>query len=287
MLYYQPLKIKSYKMRLIFIIFIFLMMPACSWLDSNPSDEDNIPVGQEDDDTDISVIPLINIITKFLPETYRQDISQGNEITPEMLLEIKPDMNKSQVRFVLGTPLIQDSFHKNRWDYIYVVRQKGKFIESRHLILTFKKDKLVNLTGDLIDRNKDVKNMEFQNAKEWDEESLAEEQKKFGDIEDKKETLEKSNGSIDNEQIQSVEEPVKGKAVEESGSVSQSVKEPVKKNAVEESGSVSQSANEPVKKNAVEESGSVSQSVKEDLNTSLPDKEDPGYFELLMENIGF
>ena len=268
MLYYQPLKIKSYKMRLIFIIFIFLMMPACSWLDSNPSDEDNIPDGQEDDDTDISVIPLINIITKFLPETYRQDISQGNEITPEMLLEIKPDMNKSQVRFVLGTPLIQDSFHKNRWDYIYVVRQKGKFIESRHLILTFKKDKLVNLTGDLIDRNKDVKNMEFQNAKEWDEESLAEEQKKFGDIEDKKETLEKSNGSIDNEQIQSVEEPAKGKAVEESGSVSQS-------------------ANEPVKKNAVEESGSVSQSVKEDLNTSLPDKADPGYFELLLENIGF
>ncbi|MDA9093961.1 outer membrane protein assembly factor BamE [Methylophilaceae bacterium] len=225
------------------------MVPACSWLDSNPSDEDNIPAGQEDDDTDISVIPLINIITKFLPETYRQDISQGNEITPEMLLEIKPDMNKSQVRFVLGTPLIQDSFHKNRWDYIYVVRQMGKFIESRHLILTFKKDKLVNLTGDLIDRNKDVKNMEFQNAKEWDEESLAEEQKKFGDIEDKKETLEKSNGSIDNEQIQSAEEPFKG--------------------------------------NAVEESGSVSQSVKEDLNTSLPDKEDPGYFELLLENIGF
>ena len=110
--------------------------------------------------------------------------------------------------------------------------------------------------------------MEFQNAKEWDEEALAEEQKKFGDIEDKKETLEKSNGSIDNEQIKSVEEPAKDKSVEESGSVSQS-------------------ANEPVKKNAVEESGSVSQSVKEDLNTSLPDKEDPGYFELLLENIGF
>ena len=38
MLYYQPLKIKSYKMRLIFIIFIFLMMPACSWLDPNESE---------------------------------------------------------------------------------------------------------------------------------------------------------------------------------------------------------------------------------------------------------
>ena len=240
-------------MRLIFIIFIFVMVPACSWLGSNPSDEDSILVGQEDDDTDLSVIPLINIITKYLPEAYRQDISQGNKITPEMLLEIKPGMNKSQVRFVLGTPLIQDSFHKSRWDYIYVVRKEGKFIESRHLILSFKKDILVNLTGDLIDRNKNIKAMESEKSsskvKEWDEESLSDEQKKFSDIEDKDETLEKSNSSIDNEQRESVEKPVK--------------------------------------KNAVEESGSVSQSVKEDLKTSIPDKEDSGYFELLMENIGF
>jgi len=233
------------------------MMPACSWLGSDSSDEDNIPAGQEDDDTDISAIPLINIVTKFLPETYRQDVPQGNEITPEMLLEIKPGLNKSQVRFVLGTPLIQDSFHKDRWDYIYVIRKEGKFIESRHLILTFKKDMLVNLTGDLIDRNEAIKVKEaekpFGTAKEWDEETLAEEQKKFGDAEGKNEILEKNNSSLDNEQKQLVEEPIK----------------------------------KPIKKNAVEESGSVSQSVKEDLKTSLPDKEDPGYFELLMENIGF
>ncbi len=233
------------------------MMPACSWLGSDSSDEDNIPAGQEDDDTDISAIPLINIVTKFLPETYRQDVPQGNEITPEMLLEIKPGLNKSQVRFVLGTPLIQDSFHKDRWDYIYVIRKEGKFIESRHLVLTFKKDMLVNLTGDLIDRNEAIKVKEaekpFGTVKEWDEETLAEEQKKFGDAEGKNEILEKNNSSLDNEQKQLVEEPIK----------------------------------KPIKKNAVEESGSVSQSVKEDLKTSLPDKEDPGYFELLMENIGF
>ena len=233
------------------------MMPACSWLGSDSSDEDNIPAGQEDDDTDISAIPLINIVTKFLPETYRQDVPQGNEITPEMLLEIKPGLNKSQVRFVLGTPLIQDSFHKDRWDYIYVIRKEGKFIESRHLVLTFKKDMLVNLTGDLIDRNEAIKVKEaekpFGTVKEWDEETLAEEQKKFGDAEGKNEILEKNNSSLDNEQKQLVEEPIK----------------------------------KPNKKNAVEESGSISQSVKEDLKTSLPDKEDPGYFELLMENIGF
>ena len=240
-------------MRLIFIIFIFMLTSACSWLSSDSSNEENIPVGQEDDDTDLSVIPLINIITKYLPETYRQDISQGNEITSEMLLEIKPGLNKSQVRFVLGTPLIQDSFHKNRWDYIYVIRKEGKFIESRHLILTFEKDVLVGLIGDLIDRNENIKVEEskkpFGTVKEWDGETLNEEQKKFENIEDKNEILEKNNSSLDNKQ-----------------------KQPAKV---------------PIKKNAVEESGSVSQSVKEDLKTSLPDKEDPGYFELLMENIGF
>ncbi len=223
-----------------------MMTSACSWLSSDSSNEENIPVGQEDDDTDLSVIPLINLITKYPLETYRQDVSQGNEITPEMLLEIKPGLNKSQVRFVLGTPLIQDSFHKNRWDYIYVIRKEGKFIESRHLVLTFEKDVLVGLTGDLIDRNEDIKVEEskkpFGTVKEWDEEALIEEQKKFENIEDKNEILDK-NTSLDNEQ-----------------------KLP---------------ANEPVKKNAVEESGSVSQSVKEDLKTSLPDKEDPSYLSFL------
>jgi len=53
------------------------------------------------------------------------DIQQGNEIDAEMLLKLKPGMTKNQVRFVLGTPLIQDSFHNNRWDYLYAMRKDG------------------------------------------------------------------------------------------------------------------------------------------------------------------
>jgi outer membrane protein assembly factor BamE len=50
---------------------------------------------------------------------YKIDIQQGNVITHEMLEKIKPGMTRAQVRFVLGSPVISDAFHGNRWDYVY------------------------------------------------------------------------------------------------------------------------------------------------------------------------
>ena len=81
---------------------------------------------------------------------YRHDIQQGNEIDTQMLLQLKPDMTKAQVKFILGTPLIQDSFHKNRWDYIFVLIKNGKKVERRHVILNFEKDLLKSITGEVI-----------------------------------------------------------------------------------------------------------------------------------------
>lgn len=89
-------------------------------------------------------------LTDLLPQVYKMDIQQGNEIDSEMLLKLKPGMTKSQVRFVLGTPLIQDSFHNNRWDYLYAMRKEGRLIEKRHVILNFEKDLLKNITGEVI-----------------------------------------------------------------------------------------------------------------------------------------
>jgi outer membrane protein assembly factor BamE len=81
---------------------------------------------------------------------YKHDIQQGNEIDTQMLLQLKPKMTKAQVKFVLGTPLIQDSFHKDRWDYIFVLIQNGKKVERRHIILNFEKDLLKSITGEVI-----------------------------------------------------------------------------------------------------------------------------------------
>ncbi len=71
-------------------------------------------------------------------------------VTSKMLLQLRPGMTKSQVRFIMGTPLIQDSFHGNRWDYVYQMREAGKVTEQRRVILDFEKDLLKTVRGDVI-----------------------------------------------------------------------------------------------------------------------------------------
>ena len=81
---------------------------------------------------------------------FKMDIQQGNVVTSKMLLQLKPGMTKSQVRFIMGTPLIVDSFHKDRWDYFYQMRQAGKIIEQRRVILDFEKELLTKVRGDVV-----------------------------------------------------------------------------------------------------------------------------------------
>ncbi len=83
-------------------------------------------------------------------KSYKMDIQQGNVVTSKMLLQLRPGMTKSQVRFIMGTPLIVDSFHGNRWDYFYQLRQQGKVVEKRRVILDFDKDLLTTVRGDVI-----------------------------------------------------------------------------------------------------------------------------------------
>ena len=81
---------------------------------------------------------------------YRMDIQQGNVVTSKMMMQLRPGMTKSQVRFIMGTPLVQDSFHSNRWDYFYQMRQEGKIIEQRRVILEFENEALTRVRGDVI-----------------------------------------------------------------------------------------------------------------------------------------
>ncbi len=81
---------------------------------------------------------------------FKMDIQQGNVVTSKMLLQLRPGMTKSQVRFIMGTPLVVDSFHKDRWDYFYQMRQAGKIVEQRRVILDFEKDLLTKVRGDVV-----------------------------------------------------------------------------------------------------------------------------------------
>lgn len=89
-----------------------------------------------------------NPIDKLSP--YKIDIQQGNAITQEMLAKLKPGMTPSQVRFILGSPLVQDPFHPNRWDYVYRYLKAGKLTEQRRITVVFEDDKLKSIEGDVV-----------------------------------------------------------------------------------------------------------------------------------------
>ena len=76
--------------------------------------------------------------SSFAP--YKMEIRQGNYITPEMRKKIKVGMSRQQAMSVLGSPLVSDVFHANRWDYIYSYEEKSKLVERQYLTLFFEGD---------------------------------------------------------------------------------------------------------------------------------------------------
>lgn len=69
---------------------------------------------------------------------YRINIQQGNHIDPDAVEQLQEGMTKSQVQFLLGTPMIQDPFHTDRWDYVfYYKRGRNRNVTKERLIVFF------------------------------------------------------------------------------------------------------------------------------------------------------
>jgi len=81
--------------------------------------------------------------------TYRIPIQQGNVVDQERVNQLQPGMAKRQVRFVMGTPMLVDPFHQDRWDYVYTYRPSRGDSEERRITLYFENDALVRIEGDL------------------------------------------------------------------------------------------------------------------------------------------
>ncbi|MBC8056377.1 MAG: outer membrane protein assembly factor BamE [Rhizobiales bacterium] len=71
---------------------------------------------------------------------YRVEVVQGNVITSEQAEAIKPGMNRAQVRDVLGSPLVADVFHVDRWDYVFTIRRQGAEPQARRIVVRFEGD---------------------------------------------------------------------------------------------------------------------------------------------------
>jgi outer membrane protein assembly factor BamE len=79
---------------------------------------------------------------------YKLDINQGNFITQDMVDKLRVGQTRQQVRTILGTPLLSDPFHKDRWDFVYQYSKNGKVVETRQFTVYFADDKLARWEGD-------------------------------------------------------------------------------------------------------------------------------------------
>ena len=102
----------------------------------------------------------------IFPGVYRIQVPQGNVINEEMVAKLKPGMTRRQVRFIMGTPLIEDTFNNNRWDYVYMVRRARVVEEQAKISLLFDGDRLVSYSGDYVD---DIKEKQAQAKLESDQ----------------------------------------------------------------------------------------------------------------------
>ena len=82
---------------------------------------------------------LLGVITP-----YRMEVVQGNVVTQEMAAQLRNGLTRDQVRSLLGSPLLTDVFHADRWDYVFAIRRQGTTPQQRRVTVLFDKDRVVS-----------------------------------------------------------------------------------------------------------------------------------------------
>jgi outer membrane protein assembly factor BamE len=227
---------------------------------------------------------LVTACSSSLPsiKPYKMPIQQGNLVTSKMMMQLKPGMTKTQVRFVMGTPLISDSFHKDQWDYFYQMEKDGAIIEKRRVTLMFEKDLLAKVKGDVIPatQNKHEERQEIApqinnevNQKPVQKEKGMLDRLKFWEDEEEK-------------PAPKIAPPKKEVPVEERKLVTpkKEIPEPAKAAEPEIEKPATEAAPVEIKK---EPEVAKPEAQKADNSKPLPAETDPNYFDLMLEKIGF
>jgi len=95
----------------------------------------------------LSLVLISSCSSLRFPGVHKITIQQGNVISQNMIDKLKPGMTQSQVRFVLGNPVVDDSLDQNRWDYIYSIQIGGGVPFERHLVVYFEDGRLSHFQG--------------------------------------------------------------------------------------------------------------------------------------------
>jgi outer membrane protein assembly factor BamE len=101
--------------------------------------------------TSFTLVGLLALAGCSFPGVYKIDIQQGNVVTQDMIDQLRPGMTRRQVRFIMGNPLLTDTFHADRWDYLYSLQPGGGERQQERMTVIFNaNDQLVSLSGDFM-----------------------------------------------------------------------------------------------------------------------------------------
>lgn len=101
-------------------------------------------------DISLPKLGLPDVTHAKLPFVHRIDIQQGNVITQEMIAQLKIGMDKKKVRYIMGTPIIRDTFHSKRWDYLFTEQVRGEELKRRRITLYFENQLLARVEGNVV-----------------------------------------------------------------------------------------------------------------------------------------
>ena len=96
----------------------------------------------------ISILALTLGACSYFPGVHKIDIQQGNVISQDQVDQLRLGMTRNQVRYVMGTPMLIDTFHQDRWDFLYSFQKGGEERIQEQLTLHFADDRLARLEGD-------------------------------------------------------------------------------------------------------------------------------------------
>jgi outer membrane protein assembly factor BamE len=118
---------------------------------------------------------LLGVITP-----YRIEVVQGNVVTQEQIARVQPGLSRAQVRDIMGSPLLTDPFHADRWDYVFTIRRQGAEPQRRAVVLLFDGDKLKSVDAPPLPSERDfVASIDtFKSRRDAGTLALTEEQRK-------------------------------------------------------------------------------------------------------------
>ena len=107
------------------------------------------------------------------PLFFKIDVQQGNSIEQPVLSRLQPGMSKNQVQFIMGTPMLIDVFHQDRWDYYYSIKKGNGESKQKHIALFFDDDRQVRTEGDMrpmpLDDEKPLREAEVYSVPDYNE----------------------------------------------------------------------------------------------------------------------